>query len=449
MLEQTVDQLTLDFSDHRPVVVKPEGGAMTSDAGLLPLRQFDQRWGYTARLAGLLADPRRDPEHAVVEMVRQRLLGILADYEDCNDHDDLRGDPVFKLIAGRSLDDGDLASQPTLSRFENAVDTATLQQLIDFTIDTGVERLADRQSTKCLPSSVTLDIDAFDDPTHGQQQLSLYHGYYQQHQYFPLAISEPTTKHVLLTSLRPGTVHAALGAEDDLMRVVDRLRAKRPDVAVHVRGDCGFGMPWVFPTLENQGVDYTLGLAGNARLQRFMRPHLERAERLYQATGEKQRLFTCFSYQADSWGRHRTVVAKIEHHDKGSNLRFVMTSLPLKDVDDAQRVYDAYVQRGESEQRIDELKNHLHTDRLSCHRFRANFWRLLLHTAAYNLLAAMRDHELVPDELRHAHAVTWRTRLIKVAATVTQTTRRVVVHLAGHWPRWPCYHALGQRALAG
>ena len=177
MREQTADQLTFDFIPRRAVVVKPEGGAMTSDAGLLPLRQFDERWGYTARLAGLLADTRRDPEHPVVEMVRQRLLGILADDEDCNDHDDLRSDPVFKLVAGRSLDAPDLASQPTLSRFENAIDTATLQRLIDFTIDTGVERLAGRQSTKRLPSRVTLDIDAFDDPTHGRQQLSLYHGY--------------------------------------------------------------------------------------------------------------------------------------------------------------------------------------------------------------------------------------------------------------------------------
>ena len=448
MNAQTADQLTFGFVAHLPIVVQRHVGQLTSDAGLLPIRQFDQRWRYTDRLAACLVDGRADPDHRVDEMLRQRLYGILADYEDCNDHDDLRGDPVFKLVAGRTPRDADLASQPTLSRFENAIDIPTLQRLIDFHINTGVERLQQHHNGT-LPQRVTLDLDPTDDPTHGHQQLSLYHGYYEQHQYFPMIISEPTTKHVFLAWLRPGTVHASLGADDDLMRVVGKLRAARPDVRVHARGDSGFGTPWMYECCEKHELTYTFGFASNPRLKAYMQPWIDRARKQYEQTGKKVRLFTCFSYKADTWDRWRTVVAKIEHRREGSNLRFVVTNLPVKSPEDAPRIYDDYIQRGESEQRIDELKNGLHVDRLSCHRFKANFWRLLLHVAAYNLLNALRDHDDVPEELRRAQAGTWCTRLIKVAATVVQTTRRVLVCLAGHWPRWPCYHALGQRALAG
>ena len=235
-------QLSFDFLPQLPVVVQQHRGQLSSDAGLLPLRQFDQLWNYTRRFAACLSDPKPSRLHSLLEMLRQRLFGILAGYEDCNDHDTLRDDPVFKLIADRLPQDQPLASQPTLSRFENLATPSVLQKLIDFTICTGIERLKHKHGG-ALPASVTLDLDATDDPTHGHQQLTLFHGYYQQYQYFPLIISEPTTKHVFLAWLRPGTVHAALGAEDDLMRVVNALRKERPDVVIHVRGDAGFGIP--------------------------------------------------------------------------------------------------------------------------------------------------------------------------------------------------------------
>lgn len=413
---------------------------------MLPIRAFDEQTGYTRRMAACLNDDRPGRNHAIVEMLRQRLYGVLADYEDCNDHDTLRDDPILKIVAGRSPDGDPLASQPTLSRFENAVAVPALWNLLDFLARTGVERLKARHGGS-VPQYVTLDLDPTDDPTHGHQQLSLFHGYYEQHQYFPIVISEPTTKHVFYTHLRPGAVHAALGADDDLMFVVDRLRHARPDVRIHARGDSGFGVPWMYEICEKHGLSYTFGIAGNSRLREAAEGLVRQAVEQFRAGGDKQRLFTAFSYRADSWGRHRTIVAKAECHGQGTNLRFIVTNLPVASIDDPQRLYDEYVQRGESEHRMDELKNGLHAGRLSCHRFVANFWRLLLHAAAYNLLNALRDDESVPAELRRARPDTWRSKLIKVAATVVQTSRRVVVQLAAQWPFWDLYAAVSRRAI--
>jgi hypothetical protein len=247
MVAQTAVQLGFDFLPQTDLVVQRHEGQLTSDAGLIPLRQFDQRRRYTERMAECLegCDGRATCDHSVLQMLRQRLYGILADYEDCNDHDDLRDDPVFKLVAGKLPDDAPLASQPTLCRFENALLIPALHKLLDFLIATGIEHLKDKHGGT-LPASLVLDLDATDDPTHGHQQLSLFHGYYDQHQYFPLVISEPTTRHVFLVWLRPGAVHAALGADDDLMRVASALRAARPDIKIHVRGDAGFGVPWMY-----------------------------------------------------------------------------------------------------------------------------------------------------------------------------------------------------------
>ena len=420
---------------------------MSSDAGLLPLRQFDQRWKYTARMADCLHDPKPNREQTLDSMLRQRLFGILAGYEDCNDHDTLRDDPVFKLIAGRLPQDKALASQPTLSRFENLATPAVLQKLIDFTIATGIERLKHKHGGR-LPASMTLDLDATDDPTHGHQQLTLFHGYYGQYQYFPLIISEPTSKHVFVAWLRPGTVHASLGAEDDLMRVVNALRKERADIAIHVRGDAGFGLPKMYEICEENNLTYTFGFSTNPRLRKLTEGLMEQAVERYQQSKQKQRLFDGFDYQCDSWKNPRRVVAKAECHEQGTNLRFVVTNRPgVNGPDDAQREYDDYVQRGESEHRMDEMKNGLHMDRLSCHRFMANFFRLLLHTAAMNLLNAARDDKSLPDLLRVGQPCTWRTHVIKVAAIIVQSTRRILVKLSAHWPWWPMYQAVGNRSL--
>jgi hypothetical protein len=446
MFGQGVEQIHFDFFDPRDLIVQRHQGQMTSDAGLLPIREFDQRWDYTRRMAAGLVDPRQDPQHPLLSMLRQRLYGILAEYEDCNDHDTLRDDPIFKILADRLPEDDPLASQPTLSRFENAVTIPALWNLLDFLVATGLERLKEHHGGQ-LPNQVILDLDPTDDPAHGHQQLVLFHGYYDQHQYFPIVISEPTTRHIFYTHLRPGSAHAALGADENLMYVVERLRRARPDIQIHARGDSGFGVPWMYEICEKNGLSYTFGIAGNPRLKAAAQGLLDQAVREYERTGTKQRLFTAFCYKADSWDRYRTIVAKAECQAQGTNLRFVVTSLPLQVPEDAQHIYDNYTQRGTSEQRMDELKNGLHADRLSCERFLANFWRLLLHTAAFNLLNALRDDKQVPAELQVAQPATWRSKLIKVAALVVQTTRRVVVYLAAQWPHWPLYQAVAHRVI--
>ena len=447
MVAQSAQQLDFDFLAQLPVVVQLHKGQISSDAGLLPLRQFDHRWRYTRRMVECLTDAKPDRVHSLESMLRQRLFGILAGYEDCNDHDTLRDDPVFKMIAGKLPEDDALASQPTLSRFENQVTPAMLQKLVDFTIATGVEQLKAHHGGQ-LPASVTLDLDATDDPTHGHQQLALFHGYYEQHQYYPLIISEPTTRHVFVAQLRMGTAHASLGADDDLMRVVNALRQARPDIKIHVRGDAGFGLPLMYDICEKNGLTYTFGFSSNARLKVICEDLMKQAVDQYGQTKKKARLFDCFQYKCDSWNHSRTVIAKAECHDAGTNLRFVVTNLPeITTADDGRKIYDDYIQRGESEHRMDELKNGLCADRLSCHRFMANFFRLLLHTAAFNLLNALRNQPNLAPVLKAGQPCTWRTMLIKVAAEVIQSTRRVVVRLAAQWPWWPTYQTVAEQSL--
>lgn len=439
-------QLRFDFIPSRGVVLTPGAGMLTSDAGLLAVRQFDERAGWTELFAACIADGRSDAAHSVLSMIRQRVYGIIAGYEDCNDHDTLRDDPVFKMIAGRFPDADPLASQPTLSRLENAVTIASLFKLIDLSVEMGVARVKAKHGGT-LPRRVTIDLDPTDDPAHGQQQLSFFHGFYDQHQHYPMIVSEPTTKHVFIAWLRHGTAGAGLGVEDDVARIAAAFRRADPSTRLHVRGDAGVGKPELHDLCESGGHTYTFGLSTNTRLKAWAGPLVRRAEKAYARTGAKQRLFAFRSYRAKTWSKPRTVIAKAECSVEGTNLRFIVTNLPVRDAAGAERVYDSYVQRGQSEQRMDELKNGLGAGRLSCHRFRANFLRLLLHTLAFNLLNALRDHRSVPAELRGARPETWRSKVIKVAATVVQTTRRVLVELSSAWPFWPLLARVGRRAL--
>ncbi len=237
MILRSAWQTSFDFLGSKPIVVEPVEEHLTSDAGLLPIRQFDEQIWLTAEFAGALRDPRFGPfvDHTFSEMVRVRIYGILAGYADQNDHDQLRYDPVFKLLAGREPLDKALASQPTLSRFENSINIASLWRLRDVLID---QFLA---SPSPPPHRLTFDIDTFDDPTHGQQQLTFYHGYYEQYQYLPRLITCAQNDLVVMACLLHGTAHGALGADDDLEYLVGRLRAKWPDIVIELRGDSGMG----------------------------------------------------------------------------------------------------------------------------------------------------------------------------------------------------------------
>jgi hypothetical protein len=469
---QSAFQLAFNFGTSKSVVVEPSAAQVSSDAGLLPFRQLDEQLGLTEQFVECLTDRRRVGYigHTFLEMVRMRTYGILADYADQNDHDLLRSDPVFKLLCDRSIQDDDLASQPTLSRFENAIDTRSFFRLRDMLIDQFIASFDEP------PQRLTLDIDPFDDPTHGRQQLSFFHGYYQQYQYLPRVITCAENDLVLSVTLLYGSAHPALGADEDLEYVVHRLREAWPGVEIHVRGDSGFGVPALYDISEQLDVDYTLGIGMNARLKKFSDSLLETAVAQYEATNQPQRLFTAFWYRAESWPAQRWVVVKCEANSQGTNRRAIVTNRPGAFVLPG-AAYDAYADRGESENRNKELKGGLAGDRLSDHRYFANLFRLYLHTLAYNLLIRMRhlielplledraqevpiealagrsrrahhNRRRVHDPLGQGQPCTWRTRLIKVAALVYESTRRVVVRLSASWPYLGHYQHVSRRILA-
>jgi DDE family transposase len=470
---QTAWQATFDFCGRLPVLVEPSQAQLTSDAGLLPLRQFDERIGLTRQFADALDDPRSPKfcNHTFLEMARSRIYGILADYEDQNDHDGLRYDPVFKLIANRTPDDEPLASQPTLSRFENAITIASLKRLRDRFIDQFIASFA------TPPRQLTFDLDAVDDPAHGEQQLALFHGYFDQYQYFPSFITCADNDQTVVLSLRPGAVHAALGADDDLEHLVRRLRQAWPGVHIHARGDAGYGMPWMYVVCERLGIDYTFGIAGNNVLKQGSDQLLAQAVAHFTATGQPQRLFDAFWYQAGSWSAPRWVIVKAEANAQGTNRRFIVSNRAGAGILPA-AAYDDYAARGESENRNKELKCGLKIDRTSDHRFMANFFRLYLHAAANNLLVRLRRafaapplwqpaaldpiaNEPVPtealagtarrrnfnrrrqvDPLGEGQPCTWRSLLIKVAAEVSVSSRRILVRLSSAWPYLDWYRRL-------
>jgi Transposase DDE domain group 1 len=456
-----------DFFEPLPIQIEVSDAPLTSDAGLLPLRQFDDCIGLTKQFAAVLDDP-RDPElteHTFLEMVRSRVYGILAGYEDQNDHDTLRTDPVFKLIADCSPEDDALASQPTLSRFENQINIASLKRLRKVFVEQFIASFAQP------PLSLTFDLDAVDDPTHGSQQLTLFHAFYEQYQYLPLVITSAETEQVVMVSLRHGTAAASLGADDDLEYLVTRVRAAWPNVRIHVRGDGGFGNPTMYEVSERLEITYTYGLSTNPVLQRASEELLAEAVRLWDETHEPQRLFAGFWYRAGSWPVSRFVVVKAEANVQGTNRRFVVTNRA-----GASRyleaTYDEYVLRGESENRNKELKCGLGMDRLSDHRFMANYFRLYLHAAAMNLLVRLRREIASPppapegdvpvealagearkqyqnarrreDPLGKGQPATWRLLLIKVAASVIVSCRRIVVRLSGSWPNRDFFEHISQ-----
>jgi hypothetical protein len=472
MDQQSAFQISFHFLGSKPIVVEPSAAQVTSDAGLLPFRELDEQISLTRQFADALDDRRHTGyiDHSFLEMTRMRVYGILADYADQNDHDVLRSDPVFKLICDRSVHDDDLASQPTLSRFENAIDVPSFPRLRDVLIDRFIA------SFQKPPTQLTLDIDPFDDPTHGEQQLTFFHGYYDQYQYLPRVITCADNDLVLSVCLLYGSAHPALGAEDDLEYLVRRLRQAWPGVRIQIRGDSGFGVPQVYDAGERLDIQYTLGIRMNARLKKLSDPLLEEAVKRFEATGQPQRLFCAFWYRAKSWPAQRWVVIKCEANSQGTNRRAVVTNrlgafvLPGA-------TYDEYADRGESENRNKELKCGLQADRLSDHRYFANLFRLYLHTIAYNLLILMRqrvvdppkeaDSEDVPtealagrrrrqwhnrrrehDPLGEGQPCTWRTRLIKVGAFILERTRRVIVQLSSSWPYLNHYRQVSRQVLA-
>lgn len=465
MMTSCFQQLTLWDLGPQQVTVAFQGGRIVSDAGLLGLRKLDKELGVLARLAERLPDPRTQSlvVHSRETLLTQQIYQILAGYPDCNDAQALRHDPLFHTLLDlpAEQDAKPLASGSTLARFAQAftrreadlpleerpvlLEVAAAQNQRLRILNDYLPELFIR-TRRSRPAHVILDIDASDDPTHGQQVLSFYHGHYDQHQYFPLYVLDGATGFPLAAWLRPGTVHASCGAVDTLRTIVEHLRRAWPGITILVRGDGGFAVPGIYEFCEAQGLLYAFGYSTNAVLTRRTDAIADDLETYYRYYGERdphvQRFDVFEDYQAGDWTRPRRILAKVEINRQGLNRRFVVTNMSGH----PQGLYqDFYVQRGAvPEQPIGELKNGLGADRLSFHRFRANSWKLLEHVVAYALVILHREATAAIPEVAKAQVNTLRAKLWKVGALVQTSVRRIWIHFSETWP----HQALWQRVYA-
>jgi Transposase DDE domain group 1 len=442
MSESTTAPLAFETPVGLPLDVTFDAGRLTSDGGLVWMAEADRTLELCARLAACIPDWRRGAvRHSLETLLRQRLFQIACGYADQNDATTLRTDPRLKLVCGRlPTSDPDLASQPTLSRLENAVDRHTIRRLALALLELYLEQ----RGRDGPPTRVVLDFDGTDDPAHGQQEGVGYHGSDRQHMYHPLLLFDGDTGQLITAILRPGTCHASRFVLLVLHHRLPRLRARWPAVPVEVRADSGFASPKLYTYCERHQVGFTIGLIPNPVLSALAAPLLAEAERQSQEPeGAKVRLAGEATYQAGTWTTARRVVFKAEVLAKGPNTRFVVTTR----TDEPLEVYDWYVDRGEPENWVKELKNALQADRLSCHRFWANAFRLLLHAAAYWLFDTLR-HWLAPTEAAHWQFDTLRLQLIKIAGRVRQLATRVRLQLASGHPGEPLWHQLAARSPA-
>jgi len=419
-----------------PVEVRFDGGRLTSDGGLPWLEQADVALGLTAAFAALIPEWRRGSvRHRLEILVRQRVFQIACGYEDQDDADTLRSDPLLKLVCGRLPEsDPDLASQPTLSRLENAVNRKTCYRLV---VALGELYLRERER-EGVPTHIVLDLDGTDDPTHGQQEGSAYHGYYRQPMLHPLLVFDGETHQLITAVLRPGNTHGSTGGVAVLKRVVRALRARWPGVTIELRMDSGGAVPAIYAFCEQEQIPYTIGLITNPRLTDLAAPLVADAQRQRAATGaEKVRLLGEVTYQAESWDHPRRVIVKAEALPKGPNTRFVVTTRS----DPPAALYDWYITRGDGENAIKDLKRACFADRLSCHRFWANQFRLLLHAAAYWLLDTLRRW-LLTRAVPPLQLDTLRLQLLKIGGRVYQLRDRVRLRLAASHPGQPLWDHL-------
>lgn len=453
------------FSFHplggRDVVARFDGGRITSDAGGLLLRETERITGILRQFSACYTD-HRDPdriEHTVEELIAQRVYGLALGYEDLNDHDDLRHDPLLAVLVGktdplgshrhRPQDRGKaLAGKSTLNRLELTPARANADSRYKkISVDRGqIQRLFTSlflQAHDQPPARIVLDLDATDDPLHGHQAGRFFHGYYQNYCYLPLYIF--CGEHLLCARLRPSNIDGAAGSVKELERIVGQIRQSWPTVQIVIRGDSGFCRESILGWCEANRVDYVLGLAKNKRLVREIADELKQAEAQFQETGQSARLFKDFSYQTlESWSRSRRVIGKAEHLAQGANPRFVVTTLSAEAFD-ARAVYeDEYCGRGEMENRIKEQQLCLFADRTSAASMRANEQRLWFSSLAYVLLAALRRLGLSCTKLAQARCDTIRLKLLKIGAQVRVTVRKVWVRLAESCP----YQAIFQQVVA-
>ena len=425
------------FSDllGRPVLAKFDQLHASSDGGALLLHACDRRLGLTEALIGGIDDRRQTGKvrHAIGDLLRQRLYAIACGYPDGNDASRLAADPIQKLLCGRDPNRGeDLASQPTLSRFENAFDRADLYRMGIALAETVIER--HRRRLKRKVKRITIDLDPTDDPTHGAQQLTFFNGHYDSWCYLPVAgfltFNDESEQYLFAYLLRPGNVGAAVGALGILSRLLPRLRAAFPRARLRVRLDGGYAAPEIFAFLEREGLEYVVAMAKNKVLERRAARLMGTARRLSRQSGSTEHVYGECRYAAGRWPERRRVIIKAEvvrhpGREPKDNPRFVVTNLPHS----PRHLYEAiYCARGDVENRIKELHHGLDIDRTSCSRFLANQLRGLLTAAAYVLYQELRLHA-ARTALRSAQVSTLREQLCKLGAWVESSVRRIVLHL--------------------
>jgi Transposase DDE domain group 1 len=422
-------ELSYDFYSPRSLVVRFSDLELSSDAGILLARQAEQQVQVCQGLAECIEEW-RDPNkltHSLHQLVSQRVYQMVGGYEDANDSNQLRHDPIYKIACGRLpiAEQELLASQPTMTRLENQVSKREVSRMRSRMVEGFIARYQQ------APEEIVLDIDGWDDPTHGAQQLSCFHGYYGQHMYFPVLINEAGSGYPVVLQLRAGNSHPGKGVAGMLRWLFWRLRRAFPGVSIVLRADAGFALPEILRLCERSEVGYAIGFARNRVTERKIADLLERARLQFVQTQQKARLFDDVYYAAASWDEPRRLIMKAEWLPKGANPRFVLTNLELP----AQALYDDfYVQRGaDSEHRIKEVKLGIQADRLSCHNFIANQFRLLLAQAAYILLLTIRQ-AATGTQFATAQVERLRSMLIKGAARVQVSARRVLVELAAYCP---------------
>jgi hypothetical protein len=428
-MSKSCSQLSLDFYQKKPLSVQFSGLDLSSDAGLLLIRQGEQRQKICEGLANCLED-NREPgkiKHSLYQLVSQRVYQIAAGYEDGNDSNYLRHDPIFKIACEKIPTSGEnlLASQPTMSRWENQIKKKEQSAIRRLFVEKFIESYSEQ------PEEIVLDIDGWDDPTYGNQQLSFFHGYYGHYMYYPVLINEAESGYPLILQLRAGNSHPGKGVSGILRWLFWRLKKAWPQVKIILRGDGGFSLPEVMELCERSEVEYAFGFTTNAVLKRKISYLLDQARLQYRRTEEKARLFDDVYYAAKSWHEPRRIIMKAEWLEKGANPRFLVTNM----VTEAQELYDKfYVQRGaSSEHRIKELKLGIKADRLSCQSFMVNQFRLFLSQAAYVLMLSLRE-AAEGTKLARASVTSLREKIIKTAAKVTVSVRRVLVELTAHCP---------------
>ena len=428
------------MSGRREIVARFDGGTISSDGGAFLLRQTDKLLNLIPRLGKCFLDGRNQSlvEHSVAEMLSQRVYGLALGYEDLNDHEQLRKDPVFGILAGKEDLNEPLAGKSTLNRMELGTGINDRYKKITFWKE-GVDELLVNvfiESHEKVPTEIVLDMDTTDLPLHGKQEGRFFHGYYDNYCYLPLYVF--CGDHVLCARMREANHDAAYGCLQEIQRIVKQIRMAWPEVKIVLRGDSGFCRNELMSWCENNGVDFLFGMARNPRLRRVIGRQMHEATVQWKQTGKPARVFTEFLHgtkktKTGGWDRERRVAAKAEHIDGKENPRFVVTSLTSERWA-AQELYEElYCERGNMENRIKEQFS-LFADRVSAETIRANQMRLYLSAMAYILVSGLRRVGLKGTDLAQAQVCTIRTKLLKIGAQIRVSVRKVWVSMASSYP---------------